>query len=533
MNATSPLLAADQPLTDPSQDRLHRGPFARDLARSIFSIDPGMGFVYALTGPWGSGKTTALKFTEKFLVDLSSQEPDRLIIVHFNAWWVSESDRLLHDFFKQFRLAMESPFGRKYKAFAKSLTDYSAALEPIPYIGQGAAVIHRFGKVRKARERDLNELRKTIDSRLETFSGRIVVVIDDIDRLRPDEIRLMFRLVKAIADFPRTIYLLAYDEPVVAKAVGDNDSKVGREYIDKIVQLPLTLPTPDQLTLKEWFREDMEDVLKGTPGRLRCSAETPILLLSLVERFLTTPRHVVRFLNLLRATYPMVRGEVNAVHFVFIQALRQFTPTLYAFVANSGYLIRRLARNNDEVEKLEQTIGEALDTDLGVHRTIETQTVRELLEGLFNSEESLYPSMTEDDASIGHALYFPRYFHLGVLPGTLSESEREEVMSLMPDATALGKKLQELTLPVRLDGGSRLDDLLSHLKWDARVHHPHRNVENVLRALYDVGDKLLIEGGMAKLRDSERFGFAKELWTVTQAIICREMIPHQRVSAKR
>lgn len=87
--------------------------------------------------------------------------------------------------------------------------------------------------------------------------------------------------------------------------------------------------------------------------------------------------------------------------------------TLYAFVANSGHGIHRLARNNDEAKKLEQAIGEALDTDLGVRRAIDTQTVRELLEGLFDPKESLYPSMTEDNCSIGHALYFPRYFHLG------------------------------------------------------------------------------------------------------------------------
>ena len=92
MNATSAssFLAADQPLSDPSKDRLHRGLFASELARSIVSVDPQKGFVYALTGPWGSGKTTVLKFTEKSL-DLSRPEPSPLVIFHFNAWWVSGS----------------------------------------------------------------------------------------------------------------------------------------------------------------------------------------------------------------------------------------------------------------------------------------------------------------------------------------------------------------------------------------------------------------------------------------------------------
>lgn len=529
MKLGTSMLSADHPLKDPAQDRLNRWPFAEELARSIRTTRPDNGFVYSLTGPWGSGKTTVLNFTAKLLGDQSGNDNDRVVVVHFNPWWISGSDRLLHDFFKELRFRLDARLARKVKSLSKSLTQYSKALEPLPYVGRGIAVLHRFGEVRKARKSDLNELRKKIDGKLADFPGRIVVVIDDIDRLRPDEIRLVFRLVKAVADFPRTIYLLAYDESIVTKAVGDDDLKAGREYLDKVVQLTLTIPMPDHLTLKDWFREELNNILEGTPERLLNCAETHDRLVLFVDQFLTTPRRVVRFLNLLQATYPMVLGEVNAAHFVLVQSLRQFTPTLHTFIANNGDRLRGLDGSNERVKQdLEQGIIQALTTDLGIGHTTVAEAAGEILRRLFGPLQVMYPSNMADNCSIGHTDYFHRYFFLGVPPGSLSEAERDATMSLVSDAAAFGSKLKELASPVRHDGGSRLRDFLFRLRWDNRVHSPVDNVEPVLRAFYAVGDELLSGGPLADWSDPERIVFAKEFLDVTRAILSRNMTPDER-----
>jgi predicted KAP-like P-loop ATPase len=52
----------DTPLLHPEQDRLNRAPFAKPLAKSILQMDAKHGFVFALHGSWGSGKTTTLNF---------------------------------------------------------------------------------------------------------------------------------------------------------------------------------------------------------------------------------------------------------------------------------------------------------------------------------------------------------------------------------------------------------------------------------------------------------------------------------------
>ena len=80
-------LSADRPLDDPAKDRLGYAPFAKLLADSICNLAPTEGFVMALFGPWGSGKTTVLKFVEHYMDALPrNQQP---VVVHFNPWWFS------------------------------------------------------------------------------------------------------------------------------------------------------------------------------------------------------------------------------------------------------------------------------------------------------------------------------------------------------------------------------------------------------------------------------------------------------------
>ncbi len=57
MSTAAKHLASDSPLVDPQDDLLGRADFAQHLAQAILKLDATDGFVFALNGPWGSGKT--------------------------------------------------------------------------------------------------------------------------------------------------------------------------------------------------------------------------------------------------------------------------------------------------------------------------------------------------------------------------------------------------------------------------------------------------------------------------------------------
>ena len=46
----------------------------------------------------------------------------------------------------------------------------------------------------------------------------------------------MFKLIKIMADFKNIIYLVAFDQNVIAKALKEN---YGEKYIEKIINVPV------------------------------------------------------------------------------------------------------------------------------------------------------------------------------------------------------------------------------------------------------------------------------------------------------
>ncbi|RLC07336.1 MAG: NTPase, partial [Deltaproteobacteria bacterium] len=339
-------LLYDTPLLDPDEDRLGRKEFARFLAQAILKMNADEGFVFALNGPWGSGKTTVINFVLHFIEKADKSEIP-LVVVRFNPWWFSGREQLLHQFFTQFRAALGEAdvsddlqkVGNKLDLFANIL----APLTFIPTVGTSAEVVRQVVKsvsasTKAAAEtlnKDVHKLRVTIDSLLRKQHSRILVVIDDIDRLPAEEIRQLFQVVKAVADFPKTIYLLAFDRRVVSDALDTLQSSSGESYVEKIVQCPFDLPSSDRVSLRRLLFEQIDEIMKGTPEELIDTVEFGNLYWDGIDSFIKTPRDVKRYINILRPTYPILIGDVHSVDFLGIQALRLFAPEMYHFVATN------------------------------------------------------------------------------------------------------------------------------------------------------------------------------------------------------
>jgi predicted KAP-like P-loop ATPase len=119
--------------------------------------------------------------------------------------------------------------------------------------------------VAKALEPDttLRKVRDDLEDLIRELKANIVILIDELDRVEDAEVRTVAQLVRAVADFPRVSYLLAYDADRVAQALGGGSApgeiERGRAYLEKIVQLQIALPAvlPSQLRnllRKEWAR---------------------------------------------------------------------------------------------------------------------------------------------------------------------------------------------------------------------------------------------------------------------------------------
>ena len=90
----------------------------------------------------------------------------------------------------------------------------------------------------------MDDTREELREELQKLDKPLVVIIDDIDRLNSDGIRLVFQLVKANSDFPRMVFLLLFQYDVVVQALDEISLQRGSEYLKKLVQVGFDLPNP-------------------------------------------------------------------------------------------------------------------------------------------------------------------------------------------------------------------------------------------------------------------------------------------------
>lgn len=507
---TAPRFRTDAPLVDPEQDRLGRADFAKFLAEAIMGLDVDEGFVFALLGTWGSGKTTTLNFVLHYLDE--SDNDDKPVVVKFNPWWFSGRDQLLLQFFTQLRLALSLPnVPDRLQRLGSTIQTFGKALTPLAYIpvtqslfGSLKDIFRSLGTAAKEAgeqmEEDVWGLRQEVDEALMDQDKHILIVIDDIDRLPSSEIQQMFRLIKAVADFPKTIYLLAFDRQVVIDALEGVQDPSGVEYLEKIVQAPFDLPLPSRTSLHNLLFQDVDDVLKGTSGEYWDEVRWGNVFYDGIDGFIRTPRDIKRYINVLRPAYAVVREEVNPIDFLAIEALRVFVPEVYQFIRSNQELFAGSNRRSDDTFDRRKRIYDEFLEALEVSREVK-ESVDRLLERLFPryarafggpSHGPEWESEWRRQLRVCSPDVFPTYFRLSLEEGAISRAEMEALLSLADDPEALTHEIIRLASEPGRDGQtSRAREFLDRLEDYTRDDIPVEDIEPLLQALYDAGDALL------------------------------------------
>ena len=444
-------VGSDLPQTDPANDAFGYAPFARKIADVIQRTPTPQGLVMAIDGEWGAGKSSVLNFIKYYLNEAScNQKP---IIVDFNPWWFRDSDDLAGQFLNIFsaQLAKES---ERFKKIRNLLSDYSDA------IGQVAAIFDPSGKILttllgklKGDKKSVPALKKELSRLLKDADQRILFVVDDIDRLSPNEIRELFKVIKALADFPNTIYLLSFDRKVVSASLNKSLSVDGESYLEKIIQLQLTLPTINKYKLRNYFIEELNKILSSKKSPEIDEHYWGTIYFEGLDYYIKKPRDVVRFINSFKMLYPSIVGEVNPVDFIALEFIRLFENHIYLLI-----------RDNKEFFVGNETPNHRKQLETGFHEgwlssisESKREHIKRLIQKIFPKFTKLTSSALDftinslGSISIGNSnrLYkehsFDVYFQFAVPEDLLSqaefrffiESEKETMKTILLDSRSM------------------------------------------------------------------------------------------------
>jgi len=510
-------IASDTPQTDPAHDAFGYAPFAQRIADAVCEVSSPQGLVIAIHGPWGAGKTTLLNFVKYCLS--ATPEPKQPIIIDFNPWWFTSKEHLATQFLAQFRskLICESELLRKA---GDAMADYAGTIGKAVSLTYGIPWLDKLIgfllKLFKRKQKNVPELKAEISDALKK-GRRIVFFIDDIDRLAPNEVCELFKVIKALADFPNVIYVLSFDRNVVADALHVSLGIDGEAYLEKIVQAPFSLPTVDRIRLRKKLFTDLDEILESHPLPHFDQTYWANVYFEGLDQYIIKPRDVVRIINVLTVTYPAVAGEVNPVDFIAMEILRVFEPHVYATIRNNKDMFLKSSDSNSRHDK---------EPHKAFHSTWLTKVPAERQENVKRLVIRLFPKLAGLFDSIHYGSgdvewrrklrvcaseVFDTYFQFGVAAEVLSRAELDSLVSVGAEPEKVCAILEAAARIHRADGTSKARDILERLQ-DVTEGLSPEAATGILKAVLTVGDDILTPA------DEQEFFGPPNLWRLRWAV---------------
>lgn len=539
---------ADTPVSDKSHDSFQRYPFAKRIAQTITLRNENEPLVIGIYGEWGEGKTSVLHFIEREITNLDP----KIIQIRFNPWMFPDEPTLIKNFFnllaseiyfkgkdsaevkksnsgKLNNKPSKNPLNTKSEKLGKFLFDYGKHLAPLGYgIDDAAQVVGRILK-----KDDLETLKKRIEELLTKIGMRIVIFIDDIDRLEKSEISAIFRLVKLTGNFPYLTYILAFDQKVVAEALGErfgpSGTKAGESFLEKVIQLPLSLPKAEPESLKYFCFSKLEKILNI--NNISLSDEDArnfgYKFTKYILAHASTPREIVRYCNSVSFTLPVLKDEINILDLLYMEAIKVFHPSYFNFLkSNPSYFIKsyksEFGREDDESKKNE--IKKQFNL-LGQGKTeFENSNLKSIISLLFpHLDRAIYNSFSDTDEDnwysekrIASKDYFYKYFSYAPIKGDVSDVAFQNLFEKVEN----NESLENITLLIQDILENSSSEKFSYKLLVRSKKLDWSQAKLLMPALANCSDLFSTEGGFLSYRSTTPFGQIARF-------ICQSLIEHK------
>ncbi|UZN08167.1 KAP family NTPase [Leptospira santarosai] len=505
----------DKAINTSSEDLLGRTKFSRHISNSLLSWGGQESLVIGIYGHWGSGKSSVINLVKEEI--LNSNHANKPTIIEYNPWEFTQQERLAEHFFNEIAKELKHKgSGKKDKEIALKLKKLSHIISFLPnpsyilynwiiftssfvtvaglvsyYISwaqfitpflTGTAILSWvalgflkvlgkiFGGVSEIldiesqiSEKSNSRLKKEISELLRKRKNKLLIIMDDIDRLSADEIRKIFGLIRGNADFPNVIYLLAFDRKIVEKSLGESNEIDGREFLDKIVQVPFGIPHIRIPTLRKIFLKEIDAFLTNYPdiqNRFFGVNQTywAYIYLSGFEDLLGNLRRIQRFLNSFRFNFTQLLNggilEVNPIDLIAIEAIRIFEPDYYEFMKKNGNIFTSLIESKYDTISTDNRKVNFERSLLLIKDKKNRSNIEGLIRRLFPLIDAIYTNTTYSDYQpfwfsdlhICSPDRFDRYFTL--LPGNeedeLSELQIQNILSNLSNHERLTECFDDL-----------------------------------------------------------------------------------------
>jgi len=509
-------LYGEHPIKRIVEDKLGRSSFAKAISQAISAWKGETSLVVALYGNWGDGKSSV----KGMALDDLKRKKHSPTIVEFNPWEWAGNSQLASAFFeeigKQIGEGQSNPEARAAASRLRGLGKVVALARPLwsafrgliaqadpdaALIGDAAiAASDRIKDVSDAaadaeaeasHPKSLPKIKVELETAFRKLKEPILVVVDDIDRLSADEIKLLFQLIKANSDLPNMVFFLLFQRDVVEAALEKTvGTGTGKAYLEKIVQVGIDLPKVPQTVLGEFLRERLSELLAdfGLADKMDWNRWDRYYGDALAPYFQNL-RDIYRCLSTYEFHLGLFSGkgafEANPMDLFCVEVLRMFEPEFHSLLAESKLAI--FGCNKRFMMQIFEDAGEHLKkwkaSALNAAPVPKKECLSEMLDCLFPTQLEKSEDRRMRELRISESIFFDRYFQLALSRGDVEQAEVEELVASLSDRKAFSKKL--IDLDKRRLASSALERLTAY-----SADFKRENTVSIAGALFDVGDRL-------------------------------------------
>ena len=258
--ATEESGVVDEPLGRDGEDQLKIRRHATALVKFVKTAHTPI--TIGIQGEWGSGKTSLLNTIYNEL-DIANQHPDSkdFKMIWINTWenalMATPEEALIKIVNEIIRelVAADQKISNVENVKKAATTAFKGLLRVGAGVTGGVAGAEIMTEVLES-ENSIRELRSTLSKLVGDIQrsesqriDKIVVFVDDLDRIDPPEAVKILELLKNIFNIPGCVFLLAIDYQVVIKGLKEKFGERTPEnewefkaFFDKIIQLPFLMP---------------------------------------------------------------------------------------------------------------------------------------------------------------------------------------------------------------------------------------------------------------------------------------------------
>lgn len=338
-------LITDEPDPDAKTDLIENESYVQKIALAVNETTGKTAYSIGVFSSWGTGKTDFLLRLKKSLQSNISEN----IVLEFNPWKAASAESVLEDFF--------AVLSRGLKPYNKSITgklkSYSKKI-----LSTGKEIQYRLADTvieELIKDPTLQERYDSINSTIRQTGKRVVIIIDDLDRMTGMEVMQVLRVIRNSANFANTFFIVALDHEYIVSVLHKTGQFAKEEqYLKKIFQLTVTLPQIRKgtfsneifnlLTTKDMSFEDRDKIekaismLKFNPVPFMAFGPLSAKEEGNLEKMLTNYRDVKRFCNSFKINFSILKDEVDVTDLFLLELIKSKSFYAYELIAHKTLL---------------------------------------------------------------------------------------------------------------------------------------------------------------------------------------------------